>query len=287
MAGSRKFILLTVDSVRLLRRECDELRAQRTQIDSQLADKEAKLQAAYMFLSPQDRASLEKGSARGKTRAVQPAQEAQPPKPDRWAKARAAKAAKAAKAVKAVKRAKGERTRERKPDSWTSVILRILENAGKGMSHASLMDALKKSEIGDRIAHSTKGYYGALSKLQSRGDLERVGKLNYATSVLNKLRQANAPIPEADPHDLDAEKSSKTTAGLILRTLDGTEGMTGAQLVDRLAMMPEAADSVLRHPQFVYTVLSKLVRQEKLLKEGAIYRPNVPSNVTTLFSARH
>ena len=158
--------------------------------------------------------------------------------------------------------------------SWSQEILRILNAAGRGMSHAGIIEELRKSPLGDGLANSTKRYYTTVTRLIGRNLVERRGQLFYSMYVLDRLISRGEAVPEeATGSDI---RDDNNTSGLIVRTLSPhPDGMSGADLVDALALLPEATSSILRHPQFVYNVLGKMVRQSKLIKEGRMYR--VPS----------
>ena len=165
--------------------------------------------------------------------------------------------------------------------TWSGEILSVLNSAGRGLTHPGIMNDLKKSVLGDRLAESTKRYYTTVQRLAKRGLIEQRGKLYYSMQVNDRLAQRGEPIPDAPPDFF--EPDNKTSPALILKVArQHPNGLTGPELVDQLSLMPEATESILRHPQFVYNVLSTMIKRGLLIKEDRRYiaaPPRPASNV--------
>lgn len=153
---------------------------------------------------------------------------------------------------------------------WATEIMQVLNSAGRGLTHQAIIKEMMKSPFGDRLAESTKRYYTTVQRLIKRSEVEQRGKLYYSSYVLDQMIKRGEPIPEGADQPFD--ENDNTSPALIYRLIsNSSNGLTGSQLVDELSMMPEATESILRHPQFVYNVLGSMVKKGLLVKEDRRY----------------
>jgi hypothetical protein len=156
--------------------------------------------------------------------------------------------------------------------TWTTAIMKILEDAGRGLPHAAIMRELKGSDLLKGVSFSDKRYYTTIARMQKRRQVERAGDLLYAPKVARRLL-AYGPLPTRDLEEPQLFSNKVQTPNLIRRLLlNQPEGLEGPDIIGRLNMLEEAPESVRNHPQFVYTTLINMMRRHEIKKEGRVYK---------------
>lgn len=157
----------------------------------------------------------------------------------------------------------GPQTRKK----WTTELVRLLDAAESGITRQEALAKLKASGMAG--SEGDKGFYGAIAKLEFRGQLVKVGNMLYSPPVLAKL-QAEGKVPRHDPETLVRPNGSAMAALAVLK--DHPEGLDANALRTLVGSRPGAAASILRHHHYIYNVLGTLLDQKSIVKEGEIYK---------------
>ncbi len=225
--------VLTLASVREMRRACEALESKILDLQGELKEKHADVEAAMRFLSAAQREAVM-------------SDEPQP-----------ASAAEIVKPPKASKPSKKKKRVARKKDyTWTAAILEALVGKNEGLTHQETMAALPAGFAALASANS-KPYYNAAGKLLKSKQIVRHGLRYYRWDAFSKLQQAGT-VPVLKAGDIRPRQNS--TASLTLSVLrKHPDGLTGPELKAKLGAMPGTPESITKHGQYIYNVLSTLM----------------------------
>lgn len=162
--------------------------------------------------------------------------------------------------------------------TWTEGMWRVLQQQTAGISYNDLMAELLKGELGQNPSKGHKGFYQAIRRLSSSGDVVKIGGMLYTAKLANELRRKGAELPVIKP---GAGRGGSRV--LILKILNAhPPGLTAPEIKQMAAKDPDATESLRVHKHYVYNVLGQMKKDGQITHEGNIYRiasPSVATNV--------
>jgi hypothetical protein len=254
-AKSNKSLLSTADVI-AMRDEIEELRRELQATTARLAEKERKFEAALLFLPEGTNVAALKIR---QVKAAPSRKRMEQPKLPEVTNAPSPKA-------------RGPAINN--PLTWKGAVMKVLNTAGKGLTHAAIIEALGQSEIADTVEANRKGYYNAITRLEERDRLiVRRGSLIYSRQVIEDLMARGAPIPEQDPTQPSKPRGTPTTRDHVKAILiENPDGLEGPVLIELLKKRECVTKSVFDHDQFVYTLLGKMIESNEIVKVDRAYR---------------
>lgn len=164
-------------------------------------------------------------------------------------------------------------TRRRGKVSWTREISRILrENAGP-VGFRELRAEIERGPLAERMARSDKGFYGAVGKLEKRGDLVKYKGWLFDPGAFRTFQHELAAGMRDDLEDKTHQRSSPMGNRILEILSRHPNGIESKRLVEELKRDPAFADVIKRNATSAYNVFTRLVKRGEIRKEGRVYYP--------------
>ncbi|WP_380785208.1 hypothetical protein [Sphingomonas sp. R86521] len=154
------------------------------------------------------------------------------------------------------------------PKTWPDLVLSILSKATGPQTMHSLKASIAETEFAERLARNANGFYNAVSRLTSRGEIERVGDTFYSLDFRERVEAGGIGISALE---MAQDTRKPTTPELVLETLTGQGYLTPKQIVDRLKGNEDFDEKIARNPQYLYTVLGRMVARNGVVKNNGKY----------------
>lgn len=154
-------------------------------------------------------------------------------------------------------------------DTWPGMVLYLAEDEDRGREPRELLDkAREMPEFADKtsVANPT-GFYNAISRLAERGDIKRRGTLVYS----KKLWKAIEAGEVEDVAWKAAERAAPPIREYILEKMRGRGFIAPKVIGVLISDEQEIADRLARNPQYLYTLLGRMVRKKELVKRDSTY----------------
>mgnify|MGYP003676012010 CR=1 FL=1 len=156
---------------------------------------------------------------------------------------------------------------------WTATIRDALSRAPEGMTFGELKDEIQNGPLGDRLAQTSKSFYGAIGKLESRGVIAKHRGWLFTAETLDQFLKDVAAGKVADKEPLDVGRGSPMQDVVIeLVRSAQPEGIKSSEVVAALRNHPEFGASVIRNATAGYNIISRLLNRGELMKEGRVLR---------------
>ena len=155
--------------------------------------------------------------------------------------------------------------------TWIGELRRLLAAANRGVAHQEALASLKSTPLGDRTSAGDKGFYNAVSRLEKRGELVKASGLLYSKKMADEMVARGEPLPG---QSLESRRRAGSSAAIVLQVLrEHPEGLIAPDLKDAAAAVPGAPESIAKHGQYIYNVLSTLIGQCEVEKDAnGVYR---------------
>ncbi|GJD84334.1 hypothetical protein HPGCJGGD_2210 [Methylobacterium haplocladii] len=171
----------------------------------------------------------------------------------------------------------GEATRS----VWRRAIEPVISAATRGLLPKEIAQGIRdgdNEEVKERLARNPNGLYAALERMEDDGQVVRHADKVYSAALYDALSQSG-------DLDDDADESGLTGVGLFIAKFILENGpIRPKTLMEALRNNDEFVERVTKNPQYGYSALSRLVRQGRLVKDGALYavpsQKNGPSGVS-------
>lgn len=170
------------------------------------------------------------------------------------------------------------RKRRTKKPTWTSEILRCVEEVGF-VSYPDLKQVLLDGPLGRRLQASDKGFYGGMAKLEEQKLLVRHKDHAFTHAEYERYQERVA----AGGQEIMSASSSRGSpmTGAICEFLQGNpRGATSAEVANHLKSIPEISDGMNKGSATFYNNLARLVKREVLTKDldSKVYRLVINAN---------
>ena len=158
--------------------------------------------------------------------------------------------------------------------TWSEIVMDTLLRAKRGLTPAEIAEEIGASDNSDRIEANPNGHYNALNKLGLRGEVRKVGSLYYREDLYEELKSKGQAIPDRSENEDEVEVRQDSTSFYLIELLRKfPKGLRGSEIVDKIKDVEGVTYSAVAHPNFVYTVLGRLVKKGLISKGGAKYFP--------------
>lgn len=154
---------------------------------------------------------------------------------------------------------------------WTNAIRGVLSEKSDGLSVAQMREALSVSGMADKLKENDKGFYGAINKLASKGEIVKDGDRCFLASAHRSYVEAVA-AGLRQPIQVDDNSRSPIAKVVLDFVRQRPDGVSSAQLVAYLRSLPAYQRQIDRNATYAYNVFSRLLRRGNLIKEGKIYK---------------
>ena len=189
------------------------------------------------------------------------------PKPKR----KTARRARAARSEPVTRTPRGERRdgpHMLKRSGWTHTILKVVTEANRPITHAEVKAEVAKTDLGQRLRVSESGFYGAILKLSRKNLIKRENGYLLAPHVYERLNRAGPTVPPLPP----VNRHSPTRDAIVEFLRANPGGGKTAEILGYVMSRP-GFDTRNRYSRtVVYNLVSRLVKQGVLTKEGEIVR---------------
>lgn len=154
--------------------------------------------------------------------------------------------------------------------TWIGEVERVLIEAGRGLAHQQVLDILKATELGDRMSAGGKGFYNAVARLEHQGRLVKAGGLLYAAKTVDDMVARGEALPD---NTAEVRRRAGGSSSAVLEVLrEHPSGLDVTQLREAVSKRPGVPESITKHSHYIYNVLSTLMGQGAIEKQGEIYR---------------
>jgi len=157
--------------------------------------------------------------------------------------------------------------RTRRKVTWSSTVLRILDDNNGGLTHQEILQAAIKTPLGERRSAGDKGFYNAVGRLVKNRQIVKHGRLLYSAKVARQLQARGEKLP-------DAPVKAGGSSGLVLDLLRSRpDGLAAPDIQRILKDNPSAPASIRDHKHYVYNLLATLIGKGLVIRsEDSIYR---------------
>ncbi len=154
-------------------------------------------------------------------------------------------------------------------DTWPGMVLWLIKDEDRGREPRELLDkARQMPEFADRLGTSNPtGFYNAISRLAERGEIMRRGTLIYSRDLWDAI---DAGEVEDRAHNA-MQKAGPQMREYILQKMRGRGFLAPKVISDLICDEKEIADRLARNPQYLYTLLGRMVGKKELVKRDSTY----------------
>ncbi len=153
------------------------------------------------------------------------------------------------------------------PKTLREFVLEALASAQSGVLPGELFDLATDSDIRERMERNRNAIYTVIARLAERGEIVRHGKLLYSPSLYNRVSSGKIHDPR-----FESGGEEISVPDLILTLIkDAGMSMTAGSIIDKLRANEAVAEKLQRNPQYVYTVLGRMVNRKQLERRGQRY----------------
>lgn len=144
----------------------------------------------------------------------------------------------------------------------------ILEDAMGGLPHKQLLQ-MAREKYQFPPSNGEKGFYNAVAKLVNAGAVVKHGNLLFADKVIKEITAKGGALPVVP----EMARRAGSSAELIHQVLvQHPDGLSGPDLRNIVAGLPEAPKSLREHAQYVYNILGAMMGTGEVSKVDGIYR---------------
>ncbi|MCJ2078057.1 hypothetical protein MKK68_20820 [Methylobacterium sp. E-016] len=162
----------------------------------------------------------------------------------------------------------GAREGPERASIWRDVISDAFKAVTAGLQPRDIVQYIREAgpvEAKDRLIRNPNGIYNALSRMVQDNRLVKHGDKFYLPEVFKHLSEKGEIDEDAEGHP-----TSGVTA-VILSYFDDSSRMLPRDVMSRLRQHEEYAARLDRNPQYGYSAINRLIRQQRLKKDGAFY----------------
>jgi hypothetical protein len=156
---------------------------------------------------------------------------------------------------------------KKKQASWKTLVVQEAEGAERGLSHKSLLSAIRAKHAMP-VSAGEKGFYNAVAKSIHDGSLVKRGGLLFSPRVVLLLERRGEKLPEDGQVVHRAGGSALVTQRVLAQH---PEGLTGPALKKLVAAEPDAPKSMREHGQYIYNILGTLMGSGAVVKKENLY----------------
>lgn len=152
---------------------------------------------------------------------------------------------------------------------WRQAVSEALGAATHGMLPREIAASIKEQgsyEAKERIVRNPNGLYNALSRMLSDGQVFKHGDKFYRLGLYQELIHKGELDEDAD------ERSTLGVGAFILSFIGEWDSLLPREIIAKLRESDEYAERIEQNPQYGYSAIARLVRQGRLVKDGAYYR---------------
>lgn len=152
--------------------------------------------------------------------------------------------------------------------TWPAAITAIVETEPDGISFLQIKRQLAEGEFRERLEKSDKGFYTALAKLDQRNVIVRHKGHAFTPAHFARFERE---VKSGVRQDVEAirptyERDTPLTTGIIDIIGQSDKPVKGADILKKIVRLPNVGSAIQRNPTGAYNVLSRLVRQGRLIK---------------------
>ena len=150
---------------------------------------------------------------------------------------------------------------------WTSIVLSLVDGEKGGRTARWFREkVVADPDLSERFTASPTGLHNALSRLASRGELEKRDNLYYLPETLTLI--------ESGELEEDEEEGNISSIASVMNEILATfpNGVTAGEMVSEARNHPILRERAERSSTFVYSFLSREAFRHRLIKEGDVYR---------------
>jgi hypothetical protein len=163
--------------------------------------------------------------------------------------------------------------------SWTATILRIVTSVDCGMSYPELKAEVRKTHLGSTLERTDKAFYGAIGKLDARGQAVRHNGRVFSPKAYQQFQaDVAAGKIKDEPAGFVAGRESPNETAVRLFLAPRPNGATPAQIVDNLLNNPPVHLAVSKNRNSIYNLIANMRKKDKLIKRGSRYYLPRPKN---------
>lgn len=147
--------------------------------------------------------------------------------------------------------------------TWADMILAILADAKRGCAYSDFIARIKGTPFETKFTANPNGLYNTVAKLIDRGKIVKRGKLFFLPDDAVLLNEFSG--------EPDATEQPNITSFVLGIFKTANRPLAGRDLLASLQNHPVFGPKVRRNPNYVYSIIARLCRQEKLIKRADGY----------------
>lgn len=156
--------------------------------------------------------------------------------------------------------------------TWMGEVARILSEINGPVNYEILRSKIAEGPLSEKLRQTDKGLYGAVMKLQAKGDLIKDAGFLFSPSAYERFKskvEAGTESVFLPPAPVNRKAPLADTVREIIG--NHKEGVDGGGIISALMGNPSFADSIKRNRTGAYNVLSRLLSRGEIAKRGKLY----------------
>jgi len=163
------------------------------------------------------------------------------------------------------------RATRHKPGTWTASIVRIVNEANRPLTYEEAKRALMQTEVAPLLQRSDKAFYGAVLKLDNEKLVVRYKAHLFTPEAFRKFQEDLAAGRVRDLRYPNIAHHSPMGDAIKGMMKERRGGVKSGHIRWHLRKTPEFATALDKNPTHLHNVLARLVEQDVLRKNGALY----------------
>jgi hypothetical protein len=154
---------------------------------------------------------------------------------------------------------------------WPGEILRHLRDGPyQSLASGELRSQIERGPLGNMLRASDKGYYHSVRRLALRGEITKAHGRLFIPTGLRDYEAEGRDNAQFTP--MVSVRKSPLTDTILAFISEKRDDVRGREIVDHLLKDARFSGPISRNNSGAYNVLSRLVKQGRLLKHGDSYR---------------
>lgn len=163
--------------------------------------------------------------------------------------------------------------------TWTATIAKIVRSAARPLTYAEIRDELGKTHLAETLARTDKAFYGALYKLEGRGNIIKYnGRIFSPAAHLKFMADVKAGRVEDIPYVSSSWQESPNEIAIHRLLAANPDGLTTRQITDSLLSNPPPDLKVTKNRNSLYNLLARERDRGNLeVRDGKYFLPRKKS----------
>lgn len=160
-----------------------------------------------------------------------------------------------------------------KRETWGSLLAGIAREADRGLTYEEIKEEIRKSSFADRFRRSDKAFYTEMAKLDAKEVIKRhKGRVYSPEAYERHMRDVSAGLVDDDQAPKSGGREYPLATAIWEFVSGRPHGVTSSAVIAYIRGNPDLTPLIGRGTTQVYNILSRMVKQGRVVKEHGAYR---------------